>query len=172
MIWSSIFIGLNSCLHKKCRLLKTQQYYMSRNSITLRLRTHLQLLSCLPQSVRCDAEGREKRSRVDRELKGYLILDTKKGGSNNEPPWLICWIIYSILCLWAVNGVRTRDPQLGKLVLCQLSYYRVKRIMLWHVLSRYPDSNRGPTHYECVALPTEPYRPKHCRFSQTRCKGI
>ena len=26
---------------------------------------------------------------------------------------------------------------------------------LW---SRYPDSNRGPTHYECVALPTEPYR--------------
>ena len=27
--------------------------------------------------------------------------------------------------------------------------------------SRYPDSNRGPTHYECVALPTEPYR----RFS-------
>ncbi len=24
--------------------------------------------------------------------------------------------------------------------------------------SRYPDSNRGPTHYECVALPTEPYR--------------
>ena len=28
-------------------------------------------------------------------------------------------------------------------------------------LSRYPDSNRGPTHYECVALPTEPYRP--CR---------
>ena len=25
-------------------------------------------------------------------------------------------------------------------------------------MSRYPDSNRGPTHYECVALPTEPYR--------------
>ena len=28
------------------------------------------------------------------------------------------------------------------------------------VESRYPDSNRGPTHYECVALPTEPYRLK------------
>ena len=27
-------------------------------------------------------------------------------------------------CLWAVNGARTRDPQLGKLVLYQLSYYR------------------------------------------------
>ena len=25
--------------------------------------------------------------------------------------------------------------------------------------SRHPDSNRGPTHYECVALPTEPGRP-------------
>ena len=24
------------------------------------------------------------------------------------------------------------------------------------VLSHFPDSNRGPTHYECVALPTEP----------------
>lgn len=23
-------------------------------------------------------------------------------------------------------------------------------------LSQFPDSNRGPTHYECVALPTEP----------------
>ncbi len=23
-------------------------------------------------------------------------------------------------------------------------------------LSHFPDSNRGPTHYECVALPTEP----------------
>ena len=22
--------------------------------------------------------------------------------------------------------------------------------------SHFPDSNRGPTHYECVALPTEP----------------
>jgi len=67
-------------------LIPTKFPLSPRNSITLRLRTHLQLLSCLPQSVRCDAEGREKRSRVDRELKGYLILDTKKGGSNNEPP--------------------------------------------------------------------------------------
>ncbi len=28
-------------------------------------------------------------------------------------------------------------------------------------LSRYPDLNRGPTHYECVALPTELYRLKN-----------
>ena len=27
--------------------------------------------------------------------------------------------------------------------------------------SRYPDLNRGPTHYECVALPTELYRLKN-----------
>ncbi len=31
--------------------------------------------------------------------------------------------------LRAVNGARTRDPQLGKLMLYQLSYYRV--IMIW-----------------------------------------
>ena len=36
-------------------------------------------------------------------------------------------------------------------------------------LSRYPDSNRGPTHYECVALPTEPYRQKRMqRYIQKR----
>ena len=40
----------------------------------------------------------------------------------------------------AVNEARTRDPQLGKLVLYQLSYYRK--------LSRYRDSNPGPIHYE------------------------
>ncbi len=26
----------------------------------------------------------------------------------------------------AINGVRTRDPQLGKLMLYQLSYYRIR----------------------------------------------
>ena len=32
------------------------------------------------------------------------------------------------------------------------------RFLISFIMSRYPDSNRGPTHYECVALPTEPYR--------------
>ena len=31
--------------------------------------------------------------------------------------------------------------------------------------SRHPDSNRGPTHYECVALPTEPCRPAPFDFA-------
>ena len=31
---------------------------------------------------------------------------------------------FNILTLRAVNEARTRDPQLGKLVLYQLSYYR------------------------------------------------
>ena len=47
---------------------------------------------------------------------------------------------FNILTLRAVNEARTRDPQLGKLVLYQLSYYRK--------LSRYRDSNPGPIHYE------------------------
>ena len=30
-----------------------------------------------------------------------------------------------LILKWAVNEARTRDPQLGKLVLYQLSYYRI-----------------------------------------------
>ena len=36
------------------------------------------------------------------------------------------------------------------------------------VLSHFPDSNRGPTHYECVALPTEP---KWRRVRQQVCNS-
>ena len=32
----------------------------------------------------------------------------------------------------AVDGTRTRDPQLGKLMLYQLSYYRI--VVCWYVL--------------------------------------
>ena len=38
---------------------------------------------------------------------------------------------------------------------------------LFHSMSQFPDSNRGPTHYECVALPTEPNWQTHF---QNRCK--
>ena len=75
--------------------------------------------------------------------------------------------------LRAINGARTRDPQLGKLVLYQLSYYRRGLLIRWaneKEWSRYPDSNRGPTHYECVALPTEPYRLKLTSFSNAIAK--
>ena len=50
---------------------------------------------------------------------------------------------FNILTLRAVNEARTRDPQLGKLVLYQLSYYHS-----FTLLSRYRDSNPGPIHYE------------------------
>ena len=32
--------------------------------------------------------------------------------------------MFPILNLWAENGTRTRDPNLGKVVLYQLSYFR------------------------------------------------
>ena len=70
----------------------------------------------------------------------------------------------------AASGVRTRDLWLGKRVLYQLSYCRIPLYHTSKTKSRYPDSNRGPTHYECVALPTEPYRP--LLFVEMRCKGI
>ena len=70
----------------------------------------------------------------------------------------------------AASGVRTRDLWLGKRVLYQLSYCRIPLNHISKTKSRYPDSNRGPTHYECVALPTEPYRP--LLFVEMRCKGI
>ena len=38
--------------------------------------------------------------------------------------------------------------------------------------SRHGDSNPGPTHYECVALPTEPCRQRFgVIFSEIGCKG-
>ena len=34
-------------------------------------------------------------------------------------------LILNAFSIGAVNGIRTRDPQLGKLMLYQLSYYRL-----------------------------------------------
>lgn len=36
----------------------------------------------------------------------------------------------NLLKIGAVNGTRTHDPQLGKLMLYQLSYYRVGKIFV------------------------------------------
>ena len=36
----------------------------------------------------------------------------------------LIYLIFSVISSRAVNGARTRDPQLGKLMLYQLSYYR------------------------------------------------
>ena len=38
------------------------------------------------------------------------------------------------ICFGAVSEARTRDPQLGKLMLYQLSYYRVCRAKLYIIL--------------------------------------
>ena len=43
----------------------------------------------------------------------------------------------------AGDRARTGDPQLGKLMLYQLSYARILSIQSHHA-----DSNRGPHHYE------------------------
>ena len=48
--------------------------------------------------------------------------------------------------LRAINGARTRDPQLGKLVLYQLSYYRkVERIKEKAIMEPIPGLEPG-TH--------------------------
>ena len=41
-----------------------------------------------------------------------------RGGDEKKAAW------NHATCEGAVNGARTRDPQLGKLMLYQLSYYR------------------------------------------------
>ncbi len=51
----------------------------------------------------------------------------------------------------AENETRTRDPNLGKVVLYQLSYFRMK--------SGYPDSNRGPSAPKADALTGLRYTP-------------
>ena len=39
-------------------------------------------------------------------------------------------LIFSVLEFRAVDGIRTRDPQLGKLMLYQLSYYRIQSVLV------------------------------------------
>ena len=79
----------------------------------------------------------------------------------------------------AEYGNRTRLPGLGSpcttdvlipLVCIYNNSIIIKVAFVVSLLkSRYPDSNRGPTHYECVALPTEPYRQKRMqRYIQKR----
>ena len=46
------------------------------------------------------------------------------------------------------------------------------RRMRFLVLSHFPDSNRGPTHYECVALPTEPKWPTFQKRVQRYNKNL
>ena len=70
----------------------------------------------------------------------------------------------------AKNGTRTRDPNLGKVVLYQLSYFRNSNLFNkdWCIslfsLSEKRDSNPRPQPWQGCALPTE-------LFSQLRCKG-
>ena len=58
----------------------------------------------------------------------------------------------------AGDGARTRDPQLGKLMLCQLSYSRRPIVAYPNIMRRVPQShrsdlNRRPLDYESSALP-------------------
>ncbi len=61
--------------------------------------------------------------------------------------------------LGAKNGTRTRDPDLGKVVLYQLSYFRMEEelrsINISMFLSEKRDSNPRPRPWQGRALPTE-----------------
>ena len=49
----------------------------------------------------------------------------------------------------AENGAQTRDPQLGRLVLYQLSYFRLSRLLKWVVM----DSNHRRHRQQIYSLP-------------------
>ena len=49
----------------------------------------------------------------------------------------------------AENGTRTRDPDLGKVVLYQLSYFRVLALWLWAQM----DSNHRSRRQQIYSLP-------------------
>ncbi len=82
----------------------------------------------------------------------------------------------------AKNGTRTRDPDLGKVVLYQLSYFRISRnfrflafpteirISLFS-LSEKRDSNPRPRPWQGRALPTELFSRWASVFCRLRCKG-
>ena len=62
-----------------------------------------------------------------------------RGGDEKKAAW------NHATCEGAVNGARTRDPQLGKLMLYQLSYYRMLVIICYINLHICPtiSSNHG-----------------------------
>ena len=64
--------------------------------------------------------------------------------------------------LWAENETRTRDPNLGKVVLYQLSYFRKKSMNVLPVSGK-RDSNSRPQPWQGCALPTELF-PQVCHF--------
>ena len=64
----------------------------------------------------------------------------------------------------ARDGTRTRDPDLGKVVLHQLSHSRIKMIFTL-VKSARRDSNPRPRPWQGRAPPTEPLAHKKC-YSQ------
>ena len=59
----------------------------------------------------------------------------------------------------AGDGNRTRDVQLGRLMLYQLSYSRDPCAARLPMHSRRPESNRRPADYKSAALPSELRRP-------------
>ena len=110
-------------------------------------------------------------------------------GFRTDPIFLMIKLIFHLqICLQQANkkvggrseyGNRTRLPGVGSpcttdvlipLVCIYNNSIIIKVAFVVSLLkSRYPDSNRGPTHYECVALPTEPYRQKRMqRYIQKR----
>ena len=50
----------------------------------------------------------------------------------------------------AIDGTRTRDPNLGKVVLHQLSHYRI-----FYFQCPEPESNQRHMDFQSIALPTE-----------------
>ncbi len=90
--------------------------------------------------------------------------------------------------LRAKNGTRTRDPDLGKVVLYQLSYFRrccidsdgdcgigscimPATLIKCSLLSEKRDSNPRPRPWQGRALPTELFSRFARRFCRLRCKG-
>ena len=107
----------------------------------------------------------------------YSFIEVKKAGKNT---YFFLALLFEVSIKGrAEYGNRTRLPGLGSpcttdvlipLVCIYNNSIIIKVAFVVSLLkSRYPDSNRGPTHYECVALPTEPYRQKRMqRYIQKR----
>ena len=76
----------------------------------------------------------------------FLIIHKTQKVALRRTTFLHILFIFKHLFTWAVNGAWTRDPQLGKLVLYQLSYYRkVERIKEKAIMEPIPGLEPG-TH--------------------------
>ena len=102
---------------------------------------------------RCRVGAPSKASLIKGRFGGFVYIVADPSAKRTKKRIAFCYPS----CARAENETRTRDPNLGKVVLYQLSYFRkyLLKQMLFRTLSGKRDSNSRPQPWQGCALPTE-----------------